>query len=178
VPRSNFGGRLPSTVGAQKITSGTWVFGIQIRFTLNDRIQNVGVKRVSTSKTKINNDLYLMRTSWHYTDAAGFNPSRVKLAPSQTLTKAETNYKALALMDRKDDAPHPKNVYVKDKSICIFDGPGRLNPFADITDPLTTYHIFEVLLKSGAGATLGRLKFHFFMEIKGTTFVHGEKVLP
>jgi hypothetical protein len=68
---------------------------------------------------------------------------------------------------------------VSGNAICLFDGPGRLKPLADTTDPLTGYWIFEVVLRSGTGgAPLGRLKFHFFMEIDQDVFRHGEMLLP
>jgi hypothetical protein len=172
--------RLPDFVGARQASKngGTWVFGVQIQFTLDESIQNIKIRQTTgKDKTEINNDLYLERTAWHFLDAAGFKPKRVVKEPSRSLATAQKNYQHRA--KTAVDAPSHENVCVSDKKICIFDGPGYIKPFADITNPLTCYYIFEVLLKSRVAATtLGRLKFHLFMELEGNAFTHGEMILP
>ena len=180
VQRSKFSNsRLPTTVGAQKLSQGIWVFGVQIRFTFDSPVGGGNVRRLpDNSKTIIGNDLYLVRSSWHYTDKAGFNPQRLAPAASGSLVTAQANYKSHAMGNRKNDAPDPKNVYVHQNSISIFDGPGKLSTFATVTEPLTTYHIFEVAVwRSSPGQRLGGVKFHFFMEIDGNNFIHEAKVL-
>ncbi len=76
----------------------------------------------------------------------------------------------------RDDAPDPRNVYINGKTISIFDGPGKLMPMATTTDPLTSYHIFLIELKSG-GTTLGKVKFHFFMEKEGGIYTTKAAIL-
>ncbi len=171
VPRANFANarHLPSAVGHQSDTRGIWKFGVQVRFTFNQSIGNINIRR-SQQKTYINNDLYFTRFNWHFTDKYdALNATRVVSTKSGSLAKARLNYKTKALIKKNNDAPNEKNVYANNNIVCIMDGPGEIMMpnLLDITDPLTTYHLFEakLFLKSGSlEKLLGHLKFDFFME--------------
>lgn len=180
VARNKFtNSRLPTTVGGPSGSSGTWVFGVQVRFTLDVDV-TIGAsmpRRLNPKKTDINDHLYVARSSWHYTDKAGFKPTREIPNASKTLIKARANYQAKAISNKRDDAPDPGNVYIDGKTISIFDGPGKLMPMATTTNPLTTYHIFLIELKSGV-ATLGKVKFHFFIEKEGGIYKTEAAILP